>query len=243
MTSHAAVVARGLGRCAVVGASALQIDYEEEAVSTREYTVRRDELITLDGNTGEVLIGEVPLAVSHLVADDALKEVLSWTGKAGLRVYALADTMAEWQLGRELQASGIVFRRHRPIPASASLPDATRQREPSVLVLSELSPSPPPSRLGTELSDATDEELLLGAATGCDFVMLSFDLGQKLDETVRLLRSVVPKLHLGLCTTRLHSDEVTVVARALALGLDFVACPPLRTAIARVAAAHPPINK
>jgi len=216
MTSHAAVVARGLGRVAVVGASALRIDLARQTLSSREHTLRRGDVLTLDGNTGEVLLGEVPLSATHVARDSYLQEVLSWAATRPLRVYALAGTAAELQLSHELRTEGVI------------------RRQPLTLTLLT---EPAAERPGIEVTDAQGVALVADGAA-CEFAMLSADLSLELDDAVQRIRAARPKLPLGLCVTRLYSDEVEVVARAISLGLDFVACPPLRVAIAVVAAAQ-----
>lgn len=217
MTSHAAVVARGLGRCAVVGATGLTIDAARQTLSTREHVVRAGELLTLDGNSGEVWLGEVPLEVAHLAADPYLSAMLAFTAARRLHVYALADGETDLRLVRDLfgeGAEGVVERR---------VTDLRLQRGSA-------------TTHGREVLPATSSTMI--DATGCDFLLLSADLDAELDDTVARLRAAHPTLLLGLATTRLRSDEVEAVARAAALSLDFVACPPLRLAIAAVAAAQ-----
>src|SRR5215831_17081808 len=71
MTSHAAVVARGMGRPCVAGAGDLRIDYDARTMSTRTTSVRAGEIITIDGSTGEVMLGEVPTIQPELSGDFA----------------------------------------------------------------------------------------------------------------------------------------------------------------------------
>jgi pyruvate,orthophosphate dikinase len=108
MTSHAAVVARGMGRSAVVGASALQIDYVRQELRTREHVVRRGEIVTIDGNSGEVLLGAVPLRAAHLHHNPDYGQLMAWADQhASLQVLAEADTPAQAQLCRDLGLLGI----------------------------------------------------------------------------------------------------------------------------------------
>jgi phosphoenolpyruvate synthase/pyruvate phosphate dikinase len=215
MTSHAAVVARGLGRCAVVGASALSVDLGQQRLSTREHSVGRSDFLTLDGHSGEVLLGEVPLAAAHVGADRHLGQLLEWAAARRLRVYALAKSDAERRLCSELQADGMI------------------ELQPLTLAV----PAAPP-RSGLLVDDASALFAVATRAARGDFVLFSVELEAGLEAAVPPLRAARPDLHLGLVATRLRSDEVELVSRALALGLDFVACPPLRTAIAAVAAAQ-----
>jgi pyruvate,orthophosphate dikinase len=108
MTSHAAVVARGMGRSAVVGASALQIDYARQELRTREHVVRSGEVITIDGNSGEVLLGAVPLRTTHLLHNPDYGQLMGWAdARATVGVLAEADTEVQAQLCRDLGLFGI----------------------------------------------------------------------------------------------------------------------------------------
>lgn len=107
ITSHAAVVARGLGRCAVVGASGVTVDYAAQELRTREHTLARGEIVTLDGNSGQVLLGAVPLRAPHLREDACLAELMRrCDARARLQVGALVRTPAELLLARDLGVGG-----------------------------------------------------------------------------------------------------------------------------------------
>src|SRR5207248_4419075 len=71
MTSHAAVVARGMGRPCVAGAGDLRIDYEARTMAARATLVKAGDTITIDGSTGEVMIGDVPTIQPELSGDFA----------------------------------------------------------------------------------------------------------------------------------------------------------------------------
>ncbi len=111
MTSHAAVVARGMGRCCVAGCGALQIDYRNESFSIelenhRTVTLRRGAVISLDGSTGEVMLGEVPVAAAQL--DDDYATLMTWVDAVRrLKVRTNADTPADAELARKFGAEGI----------------------------------------------------------------------------------------------------------------------------------------
>jgi pyruvate,orthophosphate dikinase len=107
MTSHAAVVARGMGVCAITGCSALSIDYAKGEFSTaRGVTVSRGDTITLDGAAGEVMLGDVPKIQASTSGDFQL--LLSWADKyRTLRVRANAETLEDAAKARELGAEGI----------------------------------------------------------------------------------------------------------------------------------------
>jgi pyruvate,orthophosphate dikinase len=95
MTSHAAVVARGLGKCCVVGCGQLRIDLRERTVhlddSGSSEPLREGDLLTLDGSTGKVYAGALDVVASATV--DELRELMAWADHVRrLRVYAEADT-------------------------------------------------------------------------------------------------------------------------------------------------------
>uniref|UniRef100_A0A7C3MJF6 Pyruvate, phosphate dikinase n=1 Tax=Dictyoglomus thermophilum TaxID=14 RepID=A0A7C3MJF6_DICTH len=106
MTSHAAVVARGMGKPAVVGCEAIKIDLEKEEFRVGDVVVKKDDVITIDGSTGEVILGEVPMIPPTL--SNELIELLSWADeirKIGVR--ANADTPEDAQKAFEYGAEGI----------------------------------------------------------------------------------------------------------------------------------------
>lgn len=106
MTSHAAVVARGVGKPCVVGATALTVDYEKQELRTGGVTVKKGEYITLDGASGEIMLGKVP-TIEPEMGDD-LSRLLSWTDSVkALGVRANADTPDDAIKARELGAEGI----------------------------------------------------------------------------------------------------------------------------------------
>jgi len=108
-TSHAALVSRGMGKCAVVGCEALEIDYEQQQFKVRgaEVVIRAGEWITLDGATGEVFRGQVR---SRDPNPDTLefKAFMSWADRfRRLRVRANADTPHDATVARSFGAEGI----------------------------------------------------------------------------------------------------------------------------------------
>src|ERR1700719_682706 len=76
MTSHAAVVARGMGKCCVAGCGALEIDYAAGALKVGDRVIRRGEYITLDGSTGEVMAGRVPTVKAEM--SDQFRKFMKW---------------------------------------------------------------------------------------------------------------------------------------------------------------------
>jgi pyruvate,orthophosphate dikinase len=106
MTSHAAVVARGMGKACVAGCSALNINTKKEIISISDLVIKKDEFITIDGGTGEVFLGKVPTIEPKMSKE--FETLLSWANKIKrLGVYANADTPEDAQKARELGAEGI----------------------------------------------------------------------------------------------------------------------------------------
>jgi pyruvate,orthophosphate dikinase len=106
MTSHAAVVARGMGKTCVSGASSLEIDYSQQQFSVNGTVVTKGEWITVDGSTGRVFRGQVPTVQPTLSSD--FYEIMSWADKfRRLRVRANADTPRDAKVARQFGAEGI----------------------------------------------------------------------------------------------------------------------------------------
>ncbi|MDI6871831.1 MAG: pyruvate, phosphate dikinase [Bacillota bacterium] len=108
MTSHAAVVARGMGKCCVAGCEAIRVNEEERYFTVGDVTVREGDWLTLNGTTGEVILGEVPLVEPALSGDFAT--ILDWAEEfrpAHPRVRANADTPVDARVAREFGAEGI----------------------------------------------------------------------------------------------------------------------------------------
>jgi pyruvate, orthophosphate dikinase len=106
MTSHAAVVARGMGRPCVAGAGDLRVDYKNATMSVAGKTVKAGEIITINGATGEVMLGEVPTVQPELSGEFAT--LMGWADEIRkLGVRANADTPADARTARRFGAEGI----------------------------------------------------------------------------------------------------------------------------------------
>jgi pyruvate,orthophosphate dikinase len=106
MTSHAAVVARGMGKCCVVGCTALNVEADAGTFSVGDKSFKSGEAITLDGTHGGVYIGELPLI--DPVLDDYFNRFMKWVdAHRVLGVRANADTPEDAKNGREFGAEGI----------------------------------------------------------------------------------------------------------------------------------------
>ena len=107
-TSHAAVVARGLGLPCVAGVAALDIDLVNREMHVDGKLVREGDQISIDGTTGEVFAGELPTIEPKFREEKELIELLSWADqKRRLGVWVNADTPGECKLARELGAEGV----------------------------------------------------------------------------------------------------------------------------------------
>ena len=105
-TSHAAVVARGMGRPCVVGASELLIDYPSQSMTARGVTVEAGETITIDGGTGEVMLGEVPTIEPELSGD--FGKLMGWADEfRTIGIRANAETPADAETAIHFGAEGI----------------------------------------------------------------------------------------------------------------------------------------
>jgi pyruvate,orthophosphate dikinase len=106
MTSHAAVVARGMGKPCVAGCDGLSIDFDARTISLGGQTLSEGDVLTIDGGTGAVIVGEVPLVAPR--ANDDLETILGWGDEhRRLKVRANADTPADAAKAREFGAEGI----------------------------------------------------------------------------------------------------------------------------------------
>jgi pyruvate,orthophosphate dikinase len=110
MTSHAAVVARGMGKCCVAGCGAISVDYARGQFSVAQgdtmLVVKKGDLLTLDGGKGDVILGAVPMTAPTL--DEDYATLMKWVdGARRLRVRTNADTPTDAQTARNYGAEGI----------------------------------------------------------------------------------------------------------------------------------------
>jgi pyruvate,orthophosphate dikinase len=106
MTSHAAVVARGMGKPCVAGCEGLTIDLESRTLNIGGHQLAEGDMLTIDGGTGEVIVGEVPLVPPQINED--FETILGWADELRrLKVRANADTPADAAKAREFGAEGI----------------------------------------------------------------------------------------------------------------------------------------
>ncbi len=106
MTSHAAVVARGMGKCCVAGCTALHIDEKKKTMTLEPHVLKEGDIITLNGTTGEVILGTVPLVQPELTGD--FHTIMRWADEVReLGVRANADTPADARMALKFGAEGI----------------------------------------------------------------------------------------------------------------------------------------
>ena len=106
MTSHAAVVARGMGKCCVSGAGAIVVDYKAKTLTVEGVTYKEGDYISLNGSTGQVYAGQIPTKAAELSGD--FKELMNLCDKyTHLQVRTNADTPHDAQVARDFGAKGI----------------------------------------------------------------------------------------------------------------------------------------
>ncbi len=106
MTSHAAVVARGMGKCCVSGAGAIMVDYKAKTVTIEGVTYKEGDYLSLNGSTGQVYAGQIPTKAAELSGD--FKDLMDLCDKyTHLQVRTNADTPHDAQVARAFGAKGI----------------------------------------------------------------------------------------------------------------------------------------
>ena len=195
MTSHAAVVARGMGRPCVSGAGSLSIDNKERVLRIGKRELREGDTITIDGASGEVMLGEVPTVQPELVGDFGV--LMGWADKVRrLKVRTNAETPEDCRVARDFGAEGIGLCRTEHMFFEASRITAVRQ-----MILAE-----------DEAGRRAALEKLLPEQRG-DFHSI-FEVMAGLPVTIRLLD---PPLHEFLP----HSEsEFAEVAEAAGVGVE-----------------------
>ncbi|MCW0181615.1 MAG: pyruvate, phosphate dikinase [Zavarzinia sp.] len=190
MTSHAAVVARGMGRPCVSGAGALKIDAAAQTMTVMGKVLKRGDVITIDGATGEVMLGEVPTVQPELSGDFSI--LMGWADSVRrLKVRTNAETPLDAETARRFGAEGIGLCRTEHMFFEADRILAVRE----MILSSDIK--------GREAALAK----LLPVQRG-DFVKL-FEIMAGLPVTIRLLD---PPLHEFLPHTDAELAEVAAAA-------------------------------
>jgi len=126
MTSHAAVVARGMGKTCVAGAGEVMVDYDRKRFKVRGKVIKEGDWITLDGSAGRVLIGKVKLEKPELTDD--FETFMSWADRfARMKVRTNADTPKDAQVARDYGAMGIGLCRTEHMFFEGNRIDAVRE--------------------------------------------------------------------------------------------------------------------
>jgi pyruvate, orthophosphate dikinase len=106
MTSHAAVVARGMGKPCVSGSAEIKIDYDNKLFKAGSYEVKEGDIITIDGGSGKVMLGKVPTVKPNISGD--FSKLMSWADQyRKLKVRSNSETPADTKIARDFGAEGI----------------------------------------------------------------------------------------------------------------------------------------
>jgi len=106
MTSHAAVVARGMGKPCVSGSNEIKIDYEKKLFKAGSIEIKEGDIITIDGGSGKVMLGEIPTVKPDISGD--FSKLMAWADKyRKLKVRTNSETPVDTKTGRDFGAEGI----------------------------------------------------------------------------------------------------------------------------------------
>ena len=106
MTSHAAVVARGMGRPCVSGSSEIDINYERKIFKTPKVEIKEGDVITIDGSTGRIILGKVPTVKPEISGD--FSKLMKWADNIRkLKVRTNSETPLDTKIARDFGAEGI----------------------------------------------------------------------------------------------------------------------------------------
>ncbi len=195
MTSHAAVVARGMGRPCVSGASAVSIDLAARTLRIGTRSLKEGDVITLDGSTGQIMAGRVATIEPELVGDFGV--LMTWAdGHRRMKVRANAETPDDCRMARQFGAEGIGLCRTEHMFFDAARISAVRQ-----MILAETEEA-----RGAALAKLLPEQR-------SDFRSI-FEIMAPLPVTIRLLD---PPLHEFLPTAE---DDFLALAEVMGIGVD-----------------------
>ena len=106
MTSHAAVVARGMGRPCVSGSSEIEIDYEKKLFKVQDREIKEGDLITIDGSTGRIILGEVKTVKPEISGE--FSKLMNWADNyRKLKIRTNSETPLDSKTARDFGAEGI----------------------------------------------------------------------------------------------------------------------------------------
>ncbi len=201
LVSHAAVVARGLGIPAVCGAAALTIDVRARTVTVGDTVIRAGEVISIDGATGQVALGEVELVVPE--ADPRVDRLLAWADeRRTLRVYANADTPDDARRALAAGAQGIGLCRTEHQFLGDRLPLVQR------VILARTPEEEAAALVPIEAQQRADFEELLEVMDGCTVVV------RLLDPPLHEFLPDVEELRIKEALGTLAPEEVPLLAAA-----------------------------
>lgn len=194
MTSHAAVVARGMGKCCVAGCGDVEVDYRAETMKVKGYVLKKGDVITLDGSTGEVYLGEVKTIEPKL--EGTFERIMAIADRLRrLKVRTNADTPKDAATARKFGAEGIGLCRTEHMFFGADRIDSVRE-----MIIAD------------NKADREKALVKLLPMQRDDFYQL-FKIMEGLPVTIRLLD---PPLHEFLPHTEAETKEL-----AKRLGMDF----------------------
>ncbi|MBY0407501.1 MAG: pyruvate, phosphate dikinase, partial [Rickettsiales bacterium] len=197
MTSHAAVVARGMGKPCVSGAGELRIDHHAKTLKIAGHTLKEGDILTINGSTGEVMLGEIPTVQPKLSGD--FETLMQWADETRkLKVRTNAETLADAETARRFGAEGIGLCRTEHMFFDAARIIAMRE-----MIVAQ----------SVEGRKAALEKLL--PMQRKDFIDL-FTVMEGLPVTIRLLD---PPLHEFLPHTE---EDIKAVAKAAGVSIDIV---------------------
>ncbi len=195
MTSHAAVVARGMGKCCVAGAEEIKVDYEKKEFHAGNYTVKEGDFISLNGTTGEVILGRAPVVEPEMKGE--FRTLMEWADNIRvLGVRTNAETPKDAKTARDFGAEGIGLARTEHMFFEGDRIVSVRE-----MILAE-----------DEEGRRRALEKLLPLQRG-DFEKL-FEIMDGLDVTIRLLD---PPLHEFMPNTE---EEMKEVAKEIGVPLE-----------------------
>ncbi len=241
-TSHAAVVARGMGKPCVAGAEGIKVDVRGKTADVGEYKLYEGDVITIDGGTGKVYLGEIPVVPPEFSED--LKTLLSWADRfATLKVRANADTPDGAKKAREYGATGIgLVRTERmfndtdrlPIMVDMIVSDSPKKRTEALRKLADMQRKDfrqiflamAPLPVTVRLLDPPLHEFLPGELDLLDKIRETEgteegERNKKLLSAVRALRETNPMLghrgvRLGLTNPEIYNMQLRAILEAAA---------------------------
>jgi pyruvate, orthophosphate dikinase len=226
MASHAAVVARGMGKPCVAGCAELQIDEERGLCTIGEIEIREGDLLTVDGSLGRVIVGRAPLVEPE--ADPNFEKILGWADLfRSLGVRANADTPGDARRAREFGAEGIgLCRTEHMFFGDERLPVVQE------MILAEDEPARRAALDRLLPFQQADFEAMFAAMRGLPVTIRLLDpplheflpaeseaTSERMRERIRALREVNPMLgtrgcRLGLQWPEIYEMQVRAIARA-----------------------------